>query len=192
MGCEQNLQESSMDMISLLTICMNLEILEWQFLSFLVKWSEKYVTFIVILHEITEVMWNGCVWEFATKNWKETWFRDMLKIAFELEFSENMISLTLHKCKCCAIFWGVSMHFAGILVSNCFVFSDTNTLQLRTDEHGDCWTWHSELRTSCGFCSFNQLWLERWQDTLPSYWISSYNIWYALFLDFYLVNSFYR
>ena len=56
MGCEQNLQESSMDMISLLTICMNLEILEWQFLSFLVKWSEKYVTFIVILHEITEVM----------------------------------------------------------------------------------------------------------------------------------------
>ena len=56
MGREQNLRESSMDVISLLTICMNLE---WQFLKIFVIWSEKYVTFIVILREITEIIWNG-------------------------------------------------------------------------------------------------------------------------------------
>ena len=116
----------------------------------------------------------------------------MLKIAFKLEFSENMISLTLHKCKRVTIFGEFQCIFAGIIVSKLYAFSDTNTIQLRTDEHGDCRTWHSELRTSCGLCSFYQLWLERWQGTVPSYWISSHYIWYALFLDFYLVNSFYR
>ena len=116
----------------------------------------------------------------------------MLKIAFKLEFSENMISLTLHKCKRVTIFGEFQCIFAGIIVSKLYAFSDTNTIQLRTDEHGDCRTWHSELRTSCGLCSFYQLWLERWQGTVPSYWISSHYIWYALFLDFYQVNSFYR
>ena len=73
-GCEQNLRESSVNVISLFTICTKSEIHEWQFSPCFVILSEKRVNFSVILHEITEIMGN--MYEF---NWNLLHKSDLVK-----------------------------------------------------------------------------------------------------------------
>ena len=55
MDCEQNLRESSVKVISLLTICVKREIREWQYPPFFVILSEKLNNVSVISREIAEI-----------------------------------------------------------------------------------------------------------------------------------------
>ena len=96
MFCNQKFCETSVKVISLLTICMKREICEWQFSLFFLILSEKIVNFSVISREIAEITWIGCKWEFMTYNWSDKWFCEMLEIAFKCEFSLISNSLTHH------------------------------------------------------------------------------------------------
>ena len=66
MGCDQNLRELSVNVISDFTICGNREICEWQVCLFFVISSEKLVDFSVISHEIAEIMQIGHKLDFTT------------------------------------------------------------------------------------------------------------------------------
>ena len=89
MGHDQNLRESSVNVISLFTICTKSEIHEWQFSLFFMILSEKLANFFMISLEITEITEIGSEWDFTIWNWSETWFRETLEIVFEREFSVN-------------------------------------------------------------------------------------------------------
>ena len=56
MGCEQNLRELRVNMISRLTICVKREIHELQFYLFFAILSEKLANFSEISHEISEIV----------------------------------------------------------------------------------------------------------------------------------------
>ena len=58
MNREQNFRESSVNVISFITISVKREIRNWQFPPFFVIGSEKLVNFNVILREIVRIMWN--------------------------------------------------------------------------------------------------------------------------------------
>ena len=58
MNREQNFRESSVNVISFITISVKREIRNWQFPPFFVIGSEKLVNFNVILREIARIMWN--------------------------------------------------------------------------------------------------------------------------------------
>ena len=55
MGCDKNVRELNMIMISHFTICVNCELLEWQFSLFFVILSETLANFGVISQEIAEI-----------------------------------------------------------------------------------------------------------------------------------------
>ena len=71
MGHDENFCESNVNVISLFTICVKSDIRECQFQR------ESGVTGIQF-------------------NWSESWFYEMLKIAFEGEFSVNLYPLIYH------------------------------------------------------------------------------------------------
>ena len=58
MGCDQNLREVSVNVISLITICVKRDISELQIYPFFVILSEKLTNFSVIFCEITEITQN--------------------------------------------------------------------------------------------------------------------------------------
>ena len=84
--------ELSVNVISNFTICVERKICDLHFCPFSVILSETLVNFIMILHEITEITWIEFEQEFMRKYWSETWFCEMIKIAFKREFSMNMNS----------------------------------------------------------------------------------------------------
>ena len=55
-GRDQNIRESNMNVILLLTICVKREFCTWQFSPFIVILNEKIVNFQVISREIAEIM----------------------------------------------------------------------------------------------------------------------------------------
>ena len=71
MGCEQNLRELNVNVISFITISVKREIRDWQFPPFFMIGSEKLVNFHVISREIAKFMWN----------WRkrEIWLRNEVK-----------------------------------------------------------------------------------------------------------------
>ena len=83
-------RESSVNVISLITICVKCEIREWQFYLFIMILSDKLINFSMISREIAEMTLIRRVQEMMLQNWTETWFHEMLKIAFEHEFSVNV------------------------------------------------------------------------------------------------------
>ena len=58
MGCDQNLREVSVNVISLITICVKRDISELQIYLFFMILSEKLTNFSVIFCEITEITQN--------------------------------------------------------------------------------------------------------------------------------------
>ena len=58
--------------------------------------SEKLANFCVISREITKITGIRRERDITIYNWSETWFSEMLKIAFKCEFSMNMNLLVLH------------------------------------------------------------------------------------------------
>ena len=59
MDSDQNLCESSMNVISFFTVCVNCEVCERQFTLFFVILSGNLEHFYVLSHEIAEIMGNG-------------------------------------------------------------------------------------------------------------------------------------
>ena len=96
MGCDQYLRELSLNVISRFTIGVNSEFRECQFSLIFVIFSGKLVNFCMILHQIIKITEIRHERDFTIQNWSETWFRKMLKIAFECEFAVNVNSLTHH------------------------------------------------------------------------------------------------
>ena len=64
MGCDQNLRELSVNVISHFSICVKRNIHEWQFSTFIVNLSDQFVYFNVIFGEIADITWIGRKWEF--------------------------------------------------------------------------------------------------------------------------------
>ena len=58
--------------------------------------DEQLANFWVISREITTITGIRRELDFTIWNWSETWFREMLKIAFKHEFSVNVNSQTHH------------------------------------------------------------------------------------------------
>ena len=96
MGRDKNFCELCLNVILPITICVEREIREWQFSPFFVILSEKLKNVSVISREIAEITRIKHERKFTLKNWSETWFHETVKIAFELEFSVNVNSLTHH------------------------------------------------------------------------------------------------
>ena len=65
MGRDQNLRESSVNVISRFTICGNCEICEWQFSLFFVILSDQLANFYVISREIAKIMGIARLYDFT-------------------------------------------------------------------------------------------------------------------------------
>ena len=65
MGHDQIFRETSVNVISRLTIFVKIGICEWQFPPLIVILSEKLVNFCVISPTIADIMWIGRNWEFT-------------------------------------------------------------------------------------------------------------------------------
>ena len=94
MVCDQTFCELIMNVISCVIIYVNRELNAWQFSLFFVILREKLEQFDVISRKITKTTEIGGGWDFTIYNWSETLFSEMLKIAFEREFSVNVNSPT--------------------------------------------------------------------------------------------------
>ena len=91
-----NLREWSMNVISRFTIRWDREIRDWQSSLFFVILSEKLANCCVISSEIAKIRGIGHEWNLTIWNWSKTWFREMLNIAFECEFTVNVNSPSHH------------------------------------------------------------------------------------------------
>ena len=102
---DQNLRELSANMISCFTICVKHELREWQISLFFVILSEKLANVCIISCEISEITGIGYKLDVTISNWSETRSSEMLKIAFDGEFSMNVKDrLDLSHCTIVSLF----------------------------------------------------------------------------------------
>ena len=96
MGCDQNLHELSMNVISHFIVYVKGKCCDWQFSLFYwfrVKTMQMFAWLHVKSLKLQELDVNT---NFIIQNWTETWFCEILSIAFQREFSVSMNSLTHH------------------------------------------------------------------------------------------------